>query len=142
GRAAYENPVILGGVDALVFGQPAAATTRADVIAAMVPYLEDHLSSGGRVAAVTRHLLNLFRGQPGGRAWRRVISEGAHLHGAGPELLKDALNAVPPDVAHAPLWLPREHVPAPAAVAADRSGDLAADVVADRAADVAADLAA
>jgi tRNA-dihydrouridine synthase A len=119
GRAAYENPVILGGVDALVFGLEAPATTRADVVSAMVAYLEDHLATGGRVAAVTRHLLNLFRGMPGGRAWRRVISEGAHVPGAGPELLRDALNAVPPEVAHAPLWLPAEPVPAQAAARAD-----------------------
>lgn len=104
GRAAYENPVILAGVDPLVYGENAAATTRADVVACMRSYLADHLEAGGRVAAVTRHLLNLFRGVQGGRAWRRTIAEGAHLAGAGADLLEVALNAVPAEVAHAPVW--------------------------------------
>jgi tRNA-dihydrouridine synthase A len=122
GRAAYENPVILAAVDPLVFGQHGAATSRADVVAALLPYVEGHLASGGRVAGVSRHLLNLFRGVPGGRAWRRKISEGAHLDGAGPGLLEEALRAVPAEVAHAPLWLQgepeRAQVAAPAELAA------------------------
>src|SRR5690606_7404409 len=105
GRAAYENPVVLAGVDPLMFGVTAPATTRAAVVTAMRAYLDDHVTAGGRVAAVTRHLLNLFRGVPGGRAWRRTISQGSHLPGAGAELLDAALQAVPQAVAHAPVWL-------------------------------------
>lgn len=122
GRAAYENPVMLAAVDPLLFGEQATVMSRADVVASMRPHLADHLAAGGRVAAVTRHLLNLFRGVPGGRAWRRTISEGSHLPRAGVELLDAALAAVPPDSAHAPLWPAQEL----AVAASSTAGELAA----------------
>ena len=40
---------------------------------------------------ITRHVLGLFHGQPGGRAFRRVLSEGAHRDGADWSLLEQAL---------------------------------------------------
>ena len=106
GRAAYENPVVLADVDPLITEEQSAVVSRASVIEALLPYLEAHLASGGRLAAVTRHLLQLFRGVPGGRAWRRTLSEGAHRPGVGVGLLEDALRAVPSEVARAPLGTP------------------------------------
>ena len=41
-------------------------------------------------------MLGAFQGRPGARAWRRVLSEGAHLPGAGPELVEAALACVAP----------------------------------------------
>jgi tRNA-dihydrouridine synthase A len=41
---------------------------------------------------ITRHVLGLFQGQPGGRAFRRVLSEGAHRPGAGWSLVEQALS--------------------------------------------------
>lgn len=96
GRAAYHDPAaLLLGADAALFGAPPTGTTAHDIARAMLPYVARHLASGGRVHDVTRHMLGLFTGRPGARAWRRVLSEGATRPGAGPELLLDALALVP-----------------------------------------------
>jgi len=95
GRAAYHQPYdILAGADALIMGQ-GQANDRMAVIDAMRPYIAAHLDAGVKLAQVTRHMLGLFSGQPGARAWRRVLSEQAHRDGAGPEVLDLALDAMP-----------------------------------------------
>lgn len=94
GRAAYHDPYgTLAGADARLFGLASTPPSRIDVIDAMRPYIADHLAGGGRLGQVTRHMLGLFHGQPGGRHWRRILSEGAHLPGAGLDLLDTALLA-------------------------------------------------
>jgi tRNA-dihydrouridine synthase A len=60
----------------------------------MLPYIDAHLSAGGRLHQVTRNMLGLFNGRPGARMWRRMLSEGAHEDGAGPELVERALAQV------------------------------------------------
>ena len=107
GRAAYENPVLLAEVDPALYGEASPSHSRADVVSAMLPYLDAHLASGGRLAAVTRHMLNLFRGVPGGRAWRRTLSEGVHREGAGTEVVTAAIGSVPAEVAAAPFTTSR-----------------------------------
>jgi tRNA-dihydrouridine synthase A len=62
----------------------------------MLPYIEAHLVAGGRLNQITRHMMGLFAGRPGARAWRRMLSEGAHAQDAGPELVRAALAQVPP----------------------------------------------
>jgi tRNA-dihydrouridine synthase A len=95
GRAAYHRPWdILSGADQAVFGQPARAQSRADVVHAMLPYIENHLAGGGRLHQISRHMLGLFTGQPGARRWRQILSTGATRPGAGTELMLEALNAV------------------------------------------------
>ena len=91
GRAAYHRPVdILAQADRRVFGSGPDSSAET-AIAAMLPYIEAHLSAGGRLHQVTRHMLGLFAGRPGARAWRRTLSEGATRPGAGPELVVAAL---------------------------------------------------
>lgn len=94
GRAAYHQPAdILCAADRRIFGQ--GADSRAgDVVREMLPYIEAHLSAGGRLHQITRHMLGLFAGRPGARGWRRMLSEGASQPGAGPELVLAALAAV------------------------------------------------
>ncbi len=92
GRAAYHQPVdILGSADRLIFEQDTPDRTGEDAVRAMLPYIEAHLSEGGKLHQITRHMLGLFAGQPGARAWRRVLSQGATRPGAGPELVEEAL---------------------------------------------------
>ena len=92
GRAAYHHPgETLIGADARIFGDESASTTPQGVVRAMLPYIERHLASGGRLHDVTRHMLGLFAGRPGARIWRRVLSEGATRPGAGPDLVEQAL---------------------------------------------------
>ncbi|SIO07604.1 tRNA-U16,U17-dihydrouridine synthase [Rhodovulum sp. ES.010] len=91
GRAAYHDPAaILLPADEAIFGVP-GQTSRHRVVEEMKPYIARHLATGGRLHAVTRHMLGLFAGRPGARAWRRVLSEGATRPGAGLELLDEAL---------------------------------------------------
>lgn len=100
GRAAYHNPVdILGSADRLTFGRSGPDRTAEDAVLAMLPYIENHLQAGGKLHQITRHMLGLFTGRSGARAWRRILSEGVTKPGAGPELVLEALAQVVQDVA-------------------------------------------
>lgn len=94
GRAAYHTPfTILAEADALVFNG-APARPEGEVIALMCAYIESELAKGARLNQISRHMLGAFAGRPGARQWRRVLSEGAHLEGAGPALIRQAYQAV------------------------------------------------
>ncbi len=95
GRAAYHQPSdILCAADRRIFGADSPDSTPEQAVRDMLPYIERHLSAGGKLHQVTRHMLGLFAGRPGARAWRRVLSEGASKPGAGPELVAAALDHV------------------------------------------------
>jgi tRNA-dihydrouridine synthase A len=84
GRAAYHDPwAILGRADSALHGTPDPCATPRDAAVAMRPYIARHLAAGGRLHAVTRHMLGLFAGRPGARAWRRALSEAGGRPGAG-----------------------------------------------------------
>lgn len=94
GRAAYQRPGdILLGADAAMYGDAGAGRAE-DAVAAMRPYIATELARGVRLSAISRHMLGLFAGQPGARLWRQILSQHAHLPGAGPEVLDRALDAV------------------------------------------------
>ncbi len=94
GRAAYQNPWILAELGRSL-GQR-VADSRRSVVEHMADYAERHLSRGGRLQHVARHMLGLFHGQPGARSWRQTLSQNMHLPNAGPDLL---IKACPePDV--------------------------------------------
>ncbi|MEM9972749.1 MAG: tRNA dihydrouridine(20/20a) synthase DusA [Pseudomonadota bacterium] len=97
GRAAYQAPMaILGSADRDIFGDAKSpVTSPREIVEAMVPHIEAHLAEGGRLHAVTRHMLGLFAGQPGARAWRRALSEAGAREGAGVADLLNALDHVP-----------------------------------------------
>jgi len=94
GRAAYHTPWILSDVDRRFFGEAPASATRVDTVARMKPYISTELAKAPGLARLARHMLGLFHGEPGGRSWRRVLSENAHRRGAGVEVLDMALAAV------------------------------------------------
>jgi tRNA-dihydrouridine synthase A len=94
GRAAYHTPWMLADVDRMFFGGVNPVRDRVAAVAAMFPYIEQQLSKGQWLSKITRHMLGLFHGQPGGRHWRRIISEQSHVPGAGVEVLDRALDAV------------------------------------------------
>ena len=92
GRAAYHTPMdVLGDADRRIFGTETGRTAL-EVVGAMRPYIAAHLSEGGKLNQITRHMLGLFAGKPGARHWRRVLSEEAHKTGAGVEVLDMALD--------------------------------------------------
>jgi tRNA-dihydrouridine synthase A len=98
GRAAYQNPWMLADADRAVFGVTAPGPSPDQVINRMVEYADEHLRAGGRLGHITRHILGLFQGVPGARAWRRHLSENAHLPGAGVEVLRAAAALVPAEI--------------------------------------------
>jgi tRNA-dihydrouridine synthase A len=103
GRAAYQEPWRLMAVDPLLFGEAAPFAAPRDAAQALMPYIERELARGVRLHAVTRHLLGLFHGVPGARAYRRHLAVEAVKPGANAQVLADALAQVldrPADSAH------------------------------------------
>ncbi|MFK7752950.1 MAG: tRNA dihydrouridine(20/20a) synthase DusA [Sedimentitalea sp.] len=95
GRSAYHDPyAILGEADSRIFGR-AQNSTAHGIALDMLPYIDAHIAQGGRLNQITRHMLGLFAGRPGARAWRRMLAEGAHHPGAGSDLVRAALAQVP-----------------------------------------------
>ena len=97
GRAAYHDPWLLHRLDAAWYGGP--LSTRAGLLRAMRPYVEAQLARGVQLKHMSRHWLGLFHGERGGRAFRQVLSEGAHRPGADWSLVEAALapTAAPAD---------------------------------------------
>ena len=94
GREAYHNPYLLSAVDARFYHDPVPCLTRREVIEAMIPYIQKHLATGGRLNQITRHLLGLFHGVSGARRWRRYLSENAHKQGVNESVVLAALDYV------------------------------------------------
>jgi tRNA-dihydrouridine synthase A len=94
GRAAYHTPWLLADVDRLFFDAPSPVSGRIEAVNRMLPYIQQQLHQGIGLSKMTRHMLGLFHGQPGGRHWRQIISEQGHVPGAEIEVLRRALGAV------------------------------------------------
>jgi len=77
GRAAYQEPWRLLAVDPVLFGERARFASARAAAEALLPYIERELARGTRLHAVTRHVLGLFRGMPGARAFRRHLATEA-----------------------------------------------------------------
>jgi len=94
GRQAYHQPYFLAELEHH-FNPDWPLPDRIAVVHEVLPYVESMLAAGLPLNRISRHMLGLFTGQPGARAWRRYISEHAHGDGAGTEVLIDALKAMP-----------------------------------------------
>ncbi len=120
GREVYRNPYLLANADARVFADHHPIRTRHETVEAMLPYIEGELDRGVLLSRITRHLLGLFRGTPGAKAWRRHLSERAWRPGAGLEVIEAALARVPRDQyprGLQPAAAPEETRPTPAVFA-------------------------
>lgn len=91
GREIYHNPYLLSQVDSQLFGDDDPIRSRQEVIQALIPYVQRQLQQGVRLNSIARHLLGLFHGVDGARAWRRHISENANRAGADEQVLLRAL---------------------------------------------------
>ena len=94
GREAYHNPYLLSDIDRLIFSDEHSVLTRHQVVESMFPYIENQLSKGVRLQSIVRHMLGVFQGVAGTKAWKRYISENAHRADAGIEVLMHALTLV------------------------------------------------
>jgi tRNA-dihydrouridine synthase A len=96
GRAAYHEAGLLGQVDRRIFGETGDDVSAHEAVRRYRPYVESQLARGVHMAAMTRHMLGLFHGQPGARAWRRILTVEGVKAGAGVEVVDAALEAVRP----------------------------------------------
>jgi len=97
GRAAYQEPWRLLAVDPELFGEAAPFASMKDVFEAMMPYIGDQLAQGTRLHSMTKHFVGAFHGVRGARAFRRYLSENATKHGAGLDVLRNAIALVDVD---------------------------------------------
>jgi tRNA-dihydrouridine synthase A len=92
GRTAYHESYLLAELDAQIFGN--VAPSRTEVVRRMHRYAVDQVARGTPLRAIARHMLGLYHGRPGGRRWRRMLSDPARLAANDPGLLLDALAPV------------------------------------------------
>jgi len=95
GREAYQNPYALGWMQRAIFNDPRPIPSRHEIVHRFLSYVERELAKGVRLHSMTRHILGLFNGQKGARAWRRHLSTEAHRHDAGIKVIETALSLVP-----------------------------------------------
>jgi tRNA-dihydrouridine synthase A len=91
GRAAYHHPTLLAGVDAAFYDDDRLVPSRAEVAERMFAYARAKVTEGVPLRAITRHLIGLYHGQPGARAWRRMLSDPARLGANDPALIVEAM---------------------------------------------------
>jgi tRNA-dihydrouridine synthase A len=97
GRAAYQSPWVLADADKALFGEAPPMRTRREAVTALMPYIGRELQAGAPLNAMTKHLLGLFNGLPGARAFRRHLSENAVKPGADLAVVETALSFIRDD---------------------------------------------
>jgi tRNA-dihydrouridine synthase A len=104
GREAYHNPYMMASFDARYYGDSGAGKSRAEVLQAMLPYIESQLALHGaregrgglKLNSITRHMLGLMSGMPGARAFRQTLSDSRLLAAGDPALLSEAIARMRP----------------------------------------------
>lgn len=95
GRAAYDHPYLFATVDRDIYGEDVEPKTRHEIVEAMLPYIERHHAQGVKLHSISRHMLSLFLGQPGTKAWKRYITEEGRGDRVGTEIIEQALALIP-----------------------------------------------
>nr|WP_174875911.1 tRNA dihydrouridine(20/20a) synthase DusA [Vogesella oryzae] len=93
GREAYHNPYLMASWDADFYGDASPVRSRGKVVEALLPYVAERLQDGSSVRHIARHVLGLFHGEPGGRQWRRLLSDAKALKDADERLFIEAMLA-------------------------------------------------
>ena len=94
GREAYHNPYVMTDVDEQIYADKQSQKSRMDVLESYKEYMQQQMSEGVYLKSMSRHLLGLFTGEAGAKAWRRYISENAHKEGAGIEIIETAASFI------------------------------------------------
>jgi len=94
GREAYQNPYFLHSVDAEIFGESRSNKSRIDYLHDYIPYIQAQLEQGIPLRHMSRHLMGLFKGEKGGKQYRRHLSERGHKTDADLQVVLDALTYV------------------------------------------------
>jgi tRNA-dihydrouridine synthase A len=94
GREAYQNPGLLLELEREIYGNP-SPFSEMEVVERMIPYIEKQaMDYGTPVKSITRHMIGLFQGKRGSKAWRRILSTEAHLENTTPQFLEKALEKI------------------------------------------------
>jgi len=94
GRAVCDHPYLLAEADGLLYGNRKPPATRTEVLLRYKSYMQAEMMNGTAPAQMSRHLLGLFRGQPGARAYRRILSTRACMPNPGIEYIDEALGQI------------------------------------------------
>lgn len=95
GREVYHNPFIMNEVDKRLYSDKTARnSSELEILNQYMDYMQKQLNQGVLLKHMSRHLLGLFTGKPGAKAWRRHISENAYKKGAGIEVIQQAANYI------------------------------------------------
>lgn len=94
GRSAYHNPALLCDVDSMIYGEAYQKPDYTKIIQEMMVYCEKQMVQSVPFYSIIKHMLGLFQGKRGARAWRNILSEYGHKTGAKPELLEQAFARV------------------------------------------------
>lgn len=95
GREVYNNPFIMNEVDKRLYSDKTARnSSELEILNQYMDYMQKQLNQGVLLKHMSRHLLGLFTGKPGAKAWRRHISENAYKKGAGIEVIQQAANYI------------------------------------------------
>ena len=94
GRDAYHNPYMMNQVDESLYGEAPNKDTEHEILNQYMQYMQKQMEQGVYLKHMSRHLLGLFTGQAGAKAWRRHISENAHKEGAGIEVIQQAMSYI------------------------------------------------
>jgi len=95
GRAAYDNPYLFATADAEIYAEEVTPLTPHEVAQAMCSYIDYWVAKGLKLNKITRHMLQLFAGRSGSRAWKRILTEKSCLPEVGSEVVREALEKVP-----------------------------------------------
>ncbi len=95
GREVYHNPFVMNEVDKRLYSDKTARnSSELEILNQYMDYMQKQLNQGVLLKHMSRHLLGLFTGKPGAKAWRRHISENAYKKGAGIEVIQQAVNYI------------------------------------------------
>lgn len=95
GRAAAENPYQFIAADEMFFNEKNPRKSRREIILAMIPYFQQQANSGNNLRYVSRHVLELMKGLPNARKWRRLVTEGLAQNSNDLSVFERSLNIVP-----------------------------------------------
>jgi tRNA-dihydrouridine synthase A len=93
GREAYHNPYLLPALHRAIYSDGFDMPPAEAIVSRMRSYAEREVARGTPLRSITRHMLGMFSGRAGARAWRHALSEGVNRGGASPALIEEALRA-------------------------------------------------
>ena len=74
GRSVYKHPLRWSAIDQKIYGVKTKPKSASNIIFSLIPYIEKHITNGGKSWDICKHLVNLVEGIPKAKIWRNQIS--------------------------------------------------------------------